>query len=64
VGTSLAIAAEMNDDSALLPSAAAPTGTPVVERDPSIFLVSLHMIMWTNLVCGLVMVLVVVMLNW
>lgn len=45
----------MNDASA--PAAAS------VDREPSIFLISLHMIMWTNLVCGLVMVLVVVMLN-
>ncbi len=33
------------------------------DREPSIFLISLHIIMWTTLLCGLVMVLVVVMLN-
>jgi hypothetical protein len=32
-------------------------------REPSIFLISLHIIMWTLLVCGFVMVMVVVMLN-
>lgn len=42
--------------------ATAPAAAPA-DREPSIFLISLHMIMWTNLVCGLVMVLVVVMLN-
>jgi hypothetical protein len=32
-------------------------------REPSIFLISLHILMWTLLVCGVVMVMVVVMLN-
>ncbi|HRC54673.1 MAG: hypothetical protein IPI49_16410 [Myxococcales bacterium] len=32
-------------------------------NDPSIFLVSLHILMWTVLVVGFVMVMVVVMLN-
>lgn len=30
----------------------------------SIFLVSLHIIEWTVLVCGFVMMMVVIMLNW
>lgn len=34
-----------------------------VEREPSIFLITLHIIMWTNLTCGVIMVLVVAMLN-
>jgi hypothetical protein len=33
------------------------------DREPSIFLISLHILMWTTLGCGLIMVLVVVMLN-
>jgi hypothetical protein len=33
------------------------------DREPSIFLITLHIVMWTNLLCGLIMVMVVVMLN-
>jgi len=33
------------------------------DREPSIFLIALHIVMWTNLLCGLIMVMVVVMLN-
>lgn len=41
-----------------------PAAPPVPgDRDPSIFLIALHIIMWTNLLCGLIMVMVVVMLN-
>jgi hypothetical protein len=36
---------------------------PVPLREPSIFLIGLHIVMWTVLVCGLVMVMVVYMLN-
>lgn len=34
------------------------------EAPTSIFLVSLHIIEWTVLVCGFVMMMVVIMLNW
>lgn len=34
------------------------------EAPTSIFLVSLHIIEWTVLVCGFVMMMVVFMLNW
>ncbi len=37
--------------------------SPTAGREPSIFLISLHMIMWTNLLCGLIMVMVVYLLN-
>lgn len=33
------------------------------DREPSIFLIALHIIMWTTLGCGLIMVMVVVMMN-
>jgi hypothetical protein len=33
------------------------------DREPSIFLIALHIVMWTTLGCGLIMVMVVVMLN-
>jgi hypothetical protein len=36
---------------------------PAPTREPSIFIISLHIVMWTLLVCGLVMVMVVYMLN-
>jgi hypothetical protein len=32
-------------------------------REPSIFLIALHIVMWTTLGCGLIMVMVVVMMN-
>ncbi len=44
-----------------LDASASPTAPA---REPSIFLISLHILMWTNLVCGFVMMLVVFMLNY
>jgi hypothetical protein len=52
-GTTLAKTPEMDK----------PTAHPASDREPSIFLISLHMIMWTALLCGLIMVMVVYMLN-
>ncbi len=39
------------------------TAVAPAAREPSIFLISLHILMWTNLVCGFVMMLVVFLLN-
>ncbi|MEZ4362996.1 MAG: hypothetical protein R3B48_22585 [Kofleriaceae bacterium] len=37
---------------------------PSAERpEPSILIIGLHLVMWTVLVCGLVMMMVVIMLN-
>jgi hypothetical protein len=38
-------------------------GPTAANQEPSIFLISLHIVMWTVLVGGFVMVLVVFMLN-
>jgi hypothetical protein len=51
-GTSLAYLSRMDE-----------SPVAVSTREPSIFLISLHIVMWTTLTCGMVMVMVVYMLN-